>query len=260
MTTVAFTRPADRIADSVKAAEDMGLVAIAAPSLEVMDGHQEDYDDAERLLSSRKVDYTIFGSGTAVDKCVERFGRDGFIRLFTGSIIVAIGPNTAAVLRRSGGIEPKIMPINDHSSYGLVNSLGKDVNGKTVMLVRSDSGSDVLLDGLKDNGANVVEFAAYRLKEVGMTDDLMRIMDGLEDGSIDVMAFTSPMSAESFIGLLDQRYGHSKAAMMMDKVKVAAIGRPTSLRLQSLGRVPDIIPEKTTFLDMLQAVKDYYWK
>lgn len=255
MTTLAFTRPADRIAESVKMAQDMGFKVMAAPSLEIMEGSKEDYDHVESILEEGKVDYAVFGSGTAVEKCVQRFGTNRFKQLFSGCIIVAIGPNTSAVLSKSGDTDHDIMPLNDHSSYGIVDAIGRDVRGKIVLLVRSDSGSDLLLDGLRDNGAEVIDFAAYRLKEVGMTDELSKIMDGINGGSVDVMAFTSPMSAESFILLLRDRYGVIKAAEMMENVKVAAIGRPTYMKLESLGRKPDLIPERTTFFDMLSTIK-----
>ncbi len=256
MTTLAFTRPADRIAESVKMAEEMGFDVLAAPSLEVMDGYQEEYDIVDGLLADGKIDYAIFGSGTAVDMCVRRFGKERFIKLFSKPIIVAIGPNTSSILSRFSGLDHDIMPVNDHSSFGIIDAIGKDVNCKTVLLVRSDSGSEILLSGLKDSGAEVIDFASYRLKEVGMTEDLERIMDGILEGSVDVIAFTSPMSAESFFSLLDLKYGKARAIWMMKNVKVAAIGRPTSLKLESMGRIPDIMPERTTFYDMLMAIRN----
>lgn len=256
MTTLAFTRPADRIAESVKMAQEMGFDVFAAPSLEIMDGYQEDYDTVERILVEGKVDYAIFGSGTAVEMCVRRFGKERFIWLFSRPLIVAIGPNTSSVLSRVGELEHDIMPVNDHSSFGIIDSIGKDVKGKTVLLVRSDNGSEILLSGLKDNGAEVIDFASYRLKEVGMTEDLERIMDGVLEGSVDVIAFTSPMSAESFFSIFERKYGKEKTVEIMKCVKIAAIGRPTSLRLESLGRLPDIVPERTTFYDLLIAIRD----
>ena len=44
-------------------------------------------------------------------------------------------------------------------------------------------------------------------------------------------------------------------ARALHGVKVAAIGRPTSERLASLGFPPDIVPAETTFHDMLLAIK-----
>lgn len=251
MTTVAFTRPADRLEESVRLAESMGLKVMAAPSLEIMDGDPEDFRMAADMIANRKVSYVVFGSGTGVERCHQFFG-DGFRDMFSEVKVVAIGPNTKMVLE-SRGVEAEIMP-DDYSSYGIVDTLGKSVSGKGVLLVRSDMGSEVLKVGLEGNGAKVTEFAAYRLRKVGMTEELGKIMDTMVAGKLDALAFTSPMSAESFIGLLEERQGKADAEALLRKVCVCAIGKPTAMKLFSLGRDPDLVPEKTTFEDMLQAI------
>lgn len=256
MITVAFTRPADKIAESVKLAESLGMEAVAAPSLEILDGEESEYKNAELALSSGKVEIAVFGSGTAVEKCIAVFGTEKFKTLFEGKTLVAIGPYTSMMLKKIGGLDHDIMPVDDYSSYGIVKALNGKVDGKGVMLVRSDSGSDVLKQGLLDDGADIIEFASYRLKKVGMTDDLAILMDGFEDGSIDAVGFTSPMSADSFFSLLNKRFGEAESKEILSKRKVAAIGRPTAMKLTSLGRAPDIVPEKTTFEDMLKAIRD----
>jgi uroporphyrinogen-III synthase len=129
------------------------------------------------------------------------------------------------------------------------------VSGCKVMLVRSDSGSDVLKEGLQGAGADVVEFQSYRLEEAGETPELLRIFEALESGGLDAVAFTSPMSASVFIGRMRERFG-GRADPILDSIAIAAIGRPTSMRLKELGHPPRIVPEKTTFKDMLQACLD----
>ena len=119
-------------------------------------------------------------------------------------------------------------------------------------------GSEVLKLGLEKNGATVKEFAAYRLRKVGMTEELEKIMDAMQEGGLDALAFTSPMSAESFLTLLENRHGKANAASMLKTVCVAAIGKPTAMKLTALGRVPDIVPALTTFADMLEAIKEKF--
>lgn len=256
MITVAFTRPEDKLKDSVRLAESLGMKAVAAPSLEILDGDGSEYRSAEKALGSGDIDYAIFGSGTSVEKCTERFGTDRFKELFGGKVLVAIGPYTSAVLKSIGGLDHDIMPVDDYSSYGIVKALDGRIDGKNVMLVRSDSGSAVLKEGLLEEGANVVEFASYRLRKIGMTPELERIFEGLEDGSIDAVGFTSPMSAESFVTSMKERFGEKEYMGILSERKVAAIGRPTSMKLAMLGRTPDIVPERTTFRDMLIAIKN----
>ncbi len=255
MTKVAFTRPADRIEESVKFAESMGLEVMAAPSLEIYDGDPKDFREAAKMIADGKVSFVVFGSGTGVERCHNFFG-DAFSGMFGGVTVVAIGPNTKAVLERRG-VNAEVMP-EDYSSYGIVDILGASVAGKEVLLVRSDMGSEVLKLGLEKNGATVKEFAAYRLRKVGMTEELEKIMDAMQEGGLDALAFTSPMSAESFLTLLENRHGKANAASMLKNVCVAAIGKPTAMKLTALGRVPDIVPALTTFADMLEAIKEKF--
>jgi len=256
MITVAFTRPADKLDDSIRLAESLGMRAMGAPSLEILEGYDTEYKSAEKTLTTGDVDYVVFGSGTAIDKCVHRFGLEKFKKLFTGKVLVAIGPYTAKILKSIGGLNHDIMPVLDYSSYGIVKALNGKLDGKNIMLVRSDSGSAVLKKGLLEEGANVIEFASYRLKKVGITTDLEKIFEGLKEGSVDVIGFTSPMSAESFLSLMEGKYGKEESMKILSERKVAAIGRPTSMRLTMLGRAPDIVPEKTTFEDMLISIRN----
>ncbi len=253
---IAFTRPADKIDESLSLAESLGLEAMAAPSLRAMPGYDSDYLAAERDLLSGKVSFAVFGSGTAVEFCSKKWGDGRFASLFSRIPAVSIGPHTSDVLA-GHGMEAAMMPQDDYSSYGVVAMLSPLVRGKGVMLVRSDSGTDILREGLSDAGAEVIEFPAYRLEKVGMTPELKAIMGALESGGLDAIAFTSPMSASSFREELEAEYGADKADRMLSSVDRAAIGRPTSERLKQLGHPPQIVPEKTTFRDMLLEIREF---
>ena len=102
----------------------------------------------------------------------------------------------------------------------------------------------------------LIDIASYKLQDMGMTSALMHMFIAIKRGKMDVMAFTSPMSAKSFFNQIDEYYGKEKAREYMDEIKVAAIGRPTAMTLKAIGRPADIVPERTTFHDMLLAIKE----
>ena len=253
MTTVGFTRPTQRIKDSIDEARAMGLDVMAAPSLEIIPGDEEEFKKLEDSVTDGCT--VVFGSSTAVEQCQKFFG-DRIGQVFEGARIVSIGPATTKRLE-SAGFTVDAVP-EDFSSYGLVDLLKDEARGKRIVIVRSDSGSDVLSDGLREAGADLVCIASYKLKEVGMCPALLHLLIAVKRGQLDCMAFTSPMSASSFIRHLEERFGKEKGAEYLRGIRIAAIGRPTSERLESLGFKPDIVPEKTTFHDMLQAVKDAF--
>ena len=139
MTVIGFTRPKDRIKDSVKEAEDMGFTVMVAPSLEIFTGDDEEFDKLTSSLIPGCI--VIFGSATAVEQCQKRYG-DSLKGMFDGMRMVSIGPATTKKLE-SVGLKVDSIP-DDYSSYGLVDLLKGDVLGKRVVVIRSDSGSDVL--------------------------------------------------------------------------------------------------------------------
>ncbi len=250
MTVLGFTRPSKRIKDSVKEAEELGFTVMAAPSLEIMRGDESEFRKLEESLTDECV--VVFGSSTAVEECQNFFG-DRFAEVFGGVRIVSIGPTTTKRLK-AARFDVDVVP-KDFSSYGLVNLLKNEAKSRRVVVIRSDSGTDVLSDGLRDVGADLVDVASYKLKEVGICPALLHMMIAVKRRQIDVMAFTSPMSASSFISHLEKHFGKEEGDGYLHRIKIAAIGRPTSERLESLGFKPDIVPEETTFHDMLLAIK-----
>ncbi|MDO5852596.1 MAG: uroporphyrinogen-III synthase [Thermoplasmata archaeon] len=250
MTVLGFTRPSKRLKDSVKQAEDMGFTVMAAPSLEILPGEDSEFLKLESSLSDGCV--AVFCSATSVEACQTRFGGD-LAGMFSRARVVSIGPATTRKLE-AAGLKPDSVP-EEFSSYGLVELLQGDVKGVRVILIRSDSGSDVLSDGISAAGADLVDVAVYRLKEVGMSNALLHMLMCLKQGTIDVMAFSSPMSASSFVSAVERQFGKEKGDEYLHNVRIAAIGNPTRLRLTELGFPPDIVPENATFADMLAAIR-----
>ena len=251
MTLLGFTRPSSKLEASVREAEAMGFRVLAAPSLDVEMGDDSEFSRMEDAIPRSAV--AIFGSTTAADICSKRYGGR-FPELFSGTEVLAIGSSTAKRLE-SFGVRVSAVP-EEFSSYGLVDMLGGSVEGRTVLMVRSDSGTDVLSKGIVAAGAELVDIAVYRLRDAGMTDMMSRLLDAIGDGSMDWMAFTSPMSAETFFGHVGECFGDDNVLRLMEGVEVAAIGRPTAERLESLGRKPDLIPEHATFHDILLGIKE----
>lgn len=255
MTLIGFTRPAERLKESVKVAEEMGFDVIAAPSMRITAGDKEEFRKAEKYLLSGKVSVAVFGSMTAVEECVKEYGSR-FTELFSKTQIIAIGPSTDKSLK-AAGLDSALIP-EEYSSEGIVTQIRDSVNGKTVILMRSDSGSDVLYDGLTEAGAEVVSIAAYKLEPFGMSGSLLHLFTAIKSGKVDVMAFTSPRSAQIFYSQMEEQYGKENTEKYMDGLKTAAIGKPTSDALRKLGREPDIVPADATFRDMLEAIRDLF--
>lgn len=251
MTTLGFMRPMDRMKESLELAKKMGFDAMCAPSLEILAGEDSVYETLEQELKPGVI--AVFSSISAVDLVKARLG-DRLKPAFEGVRIVAVGPSTAKRLREAG-LEPTDVP-EDHSSEGIVAHLKGQVSGRKVLLLRSDSGRDVLYDGLKAEGADVEDLAVYRVKEYGLSNGMLHIVTMIKQGRLDAMAFTSPKSAESFVSRIEERFGKEKAHEYMSHVVIAAIGAPTADKLTELGYPPQVVPHEATFEAMLAAVRD----
>jgi uroporphyrinogen-III synthase len=218
---------------------------MAAPSLDIIPCSTDDVEKLLRTIDQR--DIVVFTSATAVEEC----GRSPLFKdSVAEALIVSIGPGTTRALERFGVIADT-MP-SEYSSKGIVEHLQGSVDGKRVILIRSDHGSHILDDGLRSMGAVVVDFVAYRLMPADPAD-LDDILDAGSAGKIDVFAFTSPLSASSFIEAAEKR--SINAVDMLSKAKVAAIGWPTNDMLVSLNVKVDIMPDDATFESMLAAIR-----
>ena len=251
MKTLGFTRPASKLQASVKEAESLGFKVLAAPSLEVIHGDASEFD---RLKNSLYKDVpVIFGSTTAADHCKEEFG-DSFHRMMEDCFVIAIGPGTADRLK-SLDVKVDLIP-DDYSSYGLVKEISQRYHSGRIIVVRSDSGTDIISKGMTESGLELVDIAAYKLKAADVGNEMTQILESIGKKQLDWMAFTSPMSASTFFDRMKEMYGESYIEIMRNNVKVAAIGKPTADKLTSLGRSPDLIPEMTTFHDLLISIKE----
>jgi len=246
LTVIAFTRPERRLRESIAIAEAAGFTVMAAQSLEAVPCS---ILDMERLfLTISKNDTVVFTSSTSAEEC----GRSSVFKdSMKDAHIVSIGPGTAKALERLG-VATDIMP-SEYSSEGIVEHMrGLSVKGKRIVLIRSDRGSRILDESLRAMGAEVVDFIAYYLKPAD-PKYLNEILDAGRSGKIDVFAFTSPLSASSFVEAAENK--GIDAGDMFKKAKVAAIGRPTAEMLTSLGIGVDIVPIRSTFEEMIIAIK-----
>jgi len=245
MTTLLFTRPRDRVQESLKIAEEIGFEAICFQSVEVVHGDKEHINEMVSSVANGLVDITVFASATAVTECFDIIGNE-MSELFQRTDVVAIGPGTKKELE---GLGLKASIPEDHSSIGLVEFLKDSVKGKRVMVMRSNKGSDVLKIGLETAGAQVTEIFIYGL--VQSSCDVSEVISR----KIDVYAFTSAFSAKCFFCLLCEEIGRSKAMAILDEAFVAAIGRPTAGCLERMGIRVNLTSKKSTFKDLLLEIK-----
>jgi len=224
---VAVFRPDDeRLAEARSLLTDLGVDPVADPMLSVE-------PTGER---PRDAEYVVFTSKTGAE-LVAAAGWDSGDRT-----TVAIGPKTASALE-SAGYAVDLVP-DEYTSTGLVDLLADRVTGASVEVARSDHGSPVLLDGLRDAGADVHETVLYRLDRPEGAGESATLAAA---GDLDAACFTSSLTVEHFLDAAAERGVRADAIAGLNAAIVGVIGEPTRETAESLGIEADVVPAEATF-------------
>ncbi|VTT85396.1 Uroporphyrinogen-III synthase [Halorubrum sp. DM2] len=233
---VAVFRPDDeRIESAVDLLRSLGAEPVPDPMLEVEPTGAVPEDAPLVVLTSK----------TGVELAAEAGWEPG------DADLAAIGPATAAAAREAGWTVD-VVP-EEYTSAGLVAALEPRVAGERVVVARSDHGSDVLLDGLREAGADVTETVLYRLSRPVDAGDSA---ESAAAGDLDAVAFTSSLTVENFLAAAaDRGVGDEARAGLADAV-VGAIGPPTAETAAENGVAVDVVPDEASFEALATAVVD----
>ncbi|OYR49772.1 uroporphyrinogen-III synthase [Halorubrum sp. Ea8] len=231
---VAVFRPADeRIDDAAALLESLGAEPVADPMLAV---------EATGAVPAA-APYVVLTSKTGVELAAEAGWEPG------DATLVAIGPATAAAAREAGWTVD-VVP-DEYTSAGLVEALSGRVAGEAVEVARSDHGSDVLIEGLRDADATVNETVLYRLtRPEGAGESTERAAAG----DLDAAAFTSSLTVTHFLEAADERGIREAAIAGLDDATVGAIGPPTAETAAEHGIDVDVVPGDADFAALAEAV------
>lgn len=225
---VAVFRPDDdRLTTAVERLEALGAQPVADPMLAV--------ESADRAPAGD--DWVVFTSKTGIELADEAGWRPD------GSRLAAIGASTAEAAREAGWTVD-VVP-DDYSSAGLVAALTQRLEPDArVELARSDHGSAVLPDGLREAGLDVRETTLYRLvrpPESGVSAELAA------RGDLDGAAFTSSLTVEHFLAAAEQRASREAVIAGVADATVGAIGAPTADTAREHGIDVDAVPDEADF-------------
>jgi uroporphyrinogen-III synthase len=227
---VAVFRPDDdRLTRAVELLDSLGATPVADPMLAVEPtGAVPD-----------PAPYVVLTSKTGAELLADAGWGPG------DATLVCIGPTTADAAREAGWTVD-LLP-EEYSSTGLVELLRDEVEGRAVAVARSDHGSDVLLDGLRDAGASVDETVLYRLRlpeGSGTSTELAAA------GDLEGACFTSSLTVENFLAAAETRGVRDAALAGLNGAVVGAIGDPTRETAEAAGIDVDVVPGRADFEEL----------
>ncbi len=214
---VAVTRARAQASDLAARLRDLGAEVVEAPAIRTVPVEATPPAD---LAAYDIVCVTSPNGAHEFFARLEADGRDA--RALAGTRVAAIGPGTARALREHG-IVADVVP-GRAVAEGLLEALGGD-DVRRALIARAREGRDVLVDGLRERGAEVDVLVLYETVPQPMDDDTAAAASGA-----DYLTFTSASTVRFFLA----------AGGALDGARVVSIGPATSEALREHGREPDV--------------------
>jgi uroporphyrinogen III methyltransferase/synthase len=246
-----ITRARAQASELVRRLTDLGAACLECPTIQVVP--PEDWSPLDAAIDQiGSYDWLVFTSANGVSFFFERlYEKDKDVRVLKDVSTAAIGPATAKRLR-DFGLNSDIIP-ETYQAESIVEVFKQEpMNGKRVLLPRAKEARPVLPVELRKMGAIVDEVAAYQTEQARENVDML--VKCLEEGSIDVLTFTSSSTVRNFKALLPP----DRFESLIDGVTVASIGSITADTARELGFKVDIMAQDYTIEGLCEAILQHY--
>ncbi|HEU0298906.1 MAG TPA: uroporphyrinogen-III synthase, partial [Longimicrobium sp.] len=243
---IVVTRARAQASDFAAALEALGAEVVQFPTIRIVPPADEE-PLRRAAAQARSFDWIVFTSVNGVERFWYALAEQGCdARSLCGVKVCAIGPATAGELERRG-IRPDAVPGEFVAEAAVETLLRAGVGaGSRVLLPRADIARTVLPERLREQGADVVEVAAYSTEQDGAGAERVRGM--LERGEVDLVTFTASSTARNFVELVGTEVG---------RAAVASIGPITTRTARELGMRVDVEAEEYTIPGLTRAIQDF---
>jgi uroporphyrinogen-III synthase len=224
--TVAITRPAADDERLGSLLQDLGARVVHTPAIRILPA--ADPGPLRRAMWELEgFDWVVVASGNgarALARALVDVGRSWPPAGDDAPRVCAVGPATAAILEDEG-LPVDLIP-DRFVAEGILQSMEREghLEGMRVLVPRAPGGRDVLPDGLRRRGAEVVEVEAYR--NVPDEEGLALLREWHTLDRLDAVALTAGSAARRVQEVLGRDPG---------RVRIAAIGPATAGAAAEVG-------------------------
>lgn len=235
---IVVTRPAEQAQGLTDALAVHGAAVISIPLIRV-----EPSTDTASLLRAVEdptaYDWVVFTSANGVEAV-----RDHLPAGFGGARIAAVGPATAAAVRRLGA-EPSLVPER-FAAAELVPGL-EPLGGRRLLLLQAEGADPGLADELRARGGHVEAVTAYRTVAVEPSPaQLVQFGDG-----IDAVVLASGSAARSFARLAPR-------LSQVGNPLLVCIGPATAEVAEQVGLTVGLVADEATTDGILAALMSHF--
>ncbi|MBV9135155.1 MAG: uroporphyrinogen-III synthase [Chloroflexi bacterium] len=201
------------------------------------------------LICSQAVDVAIFLTGVGVQTMVEgarRSDREAELLDALAEVQVAArGPKAQNALRRLG-VRVDLIAPEPFTSAALLERIQREwtLVGSRVLVQLYGAPVPAFTGGLRQLGAEVTEVSPYRWERPEDEEPVVRLIEDLAAGWIDVLAATSAAQVDHLFAIAQQR-GHEETlrqALGRPELHVAAQGIVCASAFERRGVEVDLIP------------------
>lgn len=247
---VLVTRSREQASVLSEKLENLGAEAWEYPTIRI----QEPDDLAaldQAVAQAGKYQWIIFTSVNGVKMFFQRLKAQKLdVRSLGAAKICAIGPKTAEALEERG-LLVDVMPEVFRAEAVLAALQGRIQPGDKILLPRADLARQVLVDSLRQLGAQVDEVIAYQTVLADAADTQL-LLEKLQAGEIHVVTFTSSSTVTNFLQLLGEH------RQLLAGVTVACIGPVTAETAKKNGLQVHICAEQYTIDGLVAAIQAYF--
>jgi uroporphyrinogen-III synthase len=241
--------------------ERNGGVPYPAPVLQEI--HLGETDEVKTLVDdicSGTVQVMIFQTGVGTKALFDSAASQGreaeMLEALTTTTVIARSPKPAAVLRRNK-VHIDHMPPEPFTSTDLLVEIdGLDLSGKVVAIQAYGGPNSQLTRALENRGATVREVSLYTW---GLPEDItpvLSLIDALENGQIDAIAFTSQIQIGNLLSIAANAGKEDSLLRLLAEGPgvVASVGPVCTKRMLEAGFRVDVEPDHPHMGNLILAL------
>jgi uroporphyrinogen-III synthase len=248
---VVVTRAAEQSEALVQALREQGAEPVLAPM--VVFAPPDDVKAVDAVIQGTEHhDWLLLTSQNALRALQERCERleVELAQRMRGMRIATVGPATAEATKRAGLNVEYVAATRNGTA--LAQELSGKIEGKRILLPRSDKANPELVEKLKASGATVNEIIAYKTippEGKGLVEAKRAVSEG-----VDAVLFFSPSAVEHLHDILGEEKFHSLSRQAL----FAAIGPVTEKALHKAKVERLVMATDVTTAAVIAALTDYF--
>lgn len=244
---VLITRPKAQAAAFADQLHQIGAEVIFFPTIEIKP--VDDPKCLDRALSQLECyDWLVLTSANAATVVLERMAELGIDGLPTNLSVAAIGPATAARLRK-GGIAPDFVP-DQHIAEAILPGLG-NLHGRWVLLPMADIAHDTLPNAILNADGIAHVITAYHTVTAEAEPEGMAALRA----GVDMITFTSGSTICNFCTLLEN--AGLDPLNLPGSPHIACIGPKTEQVAHQFGFNVTIVANPHTTTGLVEAIQKH---